>query len=88
MRFLLNPRGGEEMKTIMKNKYKVPTRPWRTWSASAQRVFNAVYSQIKNNSNVLFPASASKLSRPAIRVIAWNSAWVAADAVDGRCADE
>lgn len=72
----------------MKNTQHVPIKQWRKWSDTARRVFNSLYVQIRDNHEILFPKSAHKLTKTAVKIIAWNSAWVAADAVDGRCSDE
>lgn len=66
----------------MANKYKVPQKQWRKWGALARGVFNEVYYTIRNNDQVLFPEKAQGLPRPTLRVMAWNIAWIAADAAN------
>lgn len=66
----------------MSNKYKVPVKQWRKWSDAARKVFNEVYFTIRNNVRVVFPPKAQDLPRQSVQVIAWNSAWIAADAAN------
>lgn len=63
----------------MTNRFKVPRKAWNGWSDYSRLVFNEVYSTVKNKYKILFPPSAHKLTKQAIEVIAWNTAWVAAD---------
>ena len=63
------------------NRYKVPLRSWRKWSPLARAVFNNVYGSTVFSQNVLAPPSASKLPHQAWKVLCWNFAWIAADAV-------
>lgn len=65
----------------MRNLYKVPKRQWRKWSETAKAVFNETYRTMINGWSVLFPPSLGKISKPARKVAAWNTAWIAADAV-------
>jgi hypothetical protein len=65
----------------MRNKHNVPKKTWNKWNHVARYVFNQTYGSVLHGSDVLFPPAASALKRPSIKVIAWNTAWVAADAV-------
>lgn len=66
----------------MANKYKVPVKQWRNWSEQARGVFNEVYYTVRNNHKVLFPEKAHDLPKQTLRVMAWNTAWIAADAAN------
>lgn len=68
----------------MRNVHKVPKKQWRKWSETARKVFNEVYYTLRHNTGVLFPPTAQNLSRQAIKVIAWNTAWIAADAANSK----
>ncbi len=61
------------------NRYKVPQRQWRKWADIARGVFNRHFSEVNGGQHILAPG-AEKLSKRGWRVLAWNSAWLAADA--------
>lgn len=61
------------------NRYKVPKKKWRRWTMSARKVFNSVYAEIRDNQSMLTHSGADPIKAPHWRVIAWNSAWIAAD---------
>jgi hypothetical protein len=63
------------------NRYKVPLKKWRKWSASARRVFNETYSAMANNQMTFLHPQQDKISGRLWRTTAWNAAWIAADAV-------
>lgn len=65
------------------NNFKAPTKQWRKWSETARAVFNRVYDfAIENPTLMLHPRA--EVPKPAHwKTVAWNAAWVAADAVDG-----
>ncbi len=67
----------------MKNNNRVPKKQWNKWSEAAHRTFNQVYESVRDGYKVLFPPAAQSLTKATIDVIAWNTAWVAADACDG-----
>lgn len=65
----------------MINSYKVPKDQWRQWDESAQAVFNETYKSIQDvYGNFLHPLTGN-ISKEEHKTIAWNSAWLAADAV-------
>lgn len=66
-----------------KNKYNVPDEVWDEWSKKARLVFNRVYDFIyENRAIVLHPKHRPFPKADHWQTIAWNSAWIAADAVD------
>lgn len=66
----------------MKNVFKVPKKRWEKWNGLARKVFNEVYDVVKNNAPVLFPPGVNRLPAHLVQVIAWNTAWVAADSAN------
>jgi hypothetical protein len=67
---------------VPRNKFKVPPKQWRRWSALARTVFNRVYDAMEDQSVYLHPKATPALERH-WKTTRWNAAWVAADAVDG-----
>ncbi len=67
---------------MTRNRFKVPKKQWRKWNSTAREVFNAVYKSIKTGYCTLFPKQFELLPKSAIAVMAWNSAWIAADAAN------
>jgi len=66
----------------MKNTYKVPAKQWNKWSAKARAVFELVYRQLDENPGFFMHPKASEVPAKHWSTTAWNTAWVAADAVD------
>lgn len=66
----------------MKNRNRVPTKQWRKWSAKAHDVFNEVYSFAYDNPDLMTHPAAPKPKPLYWKTVAWNAAWIAADAVD------
>jgi hypothetical protein len=66
------------------NVYRVPKRQWRKWAEVERAVFNGVLGSVRDGWDVLFPASMQSVPRQARRVAAWNTAWIAADALRGQ----
>ena len=66
----------------MTNTYKVPLKQWRKWSEQARRVFNLVYNQLESYPDSFKHPKAASIPEQHWATVAWNSAWVAADAVD------
>lgn len=64
----------------MKNTYKVPIKKWSKWSNQAKFVFNEVFCACTAKSRTLWPNSLKGTNRNAIKCMAWNTAWIAADA--------
>jgi len=66
----------------MRNLYRVPKKQWRKWSDLARKVFNATYNFMMDNTKVMIHPK-SPMPKPVhFKTIAWNAAWIAADAVD------
>jgi hypothetical protein len=70
----------------IRNTYRVPKKTWRKWSATARQVFNGLYRSMMDSPWAFQTQSVQEmgLKRRQWRVTAWNSAWIAADAADGR----
>jgi hypothetical protein len=64
------------------NRYKVPSRQWSRWSQIARRVFNGTYKAMQGPSTAYMHPDAPPQRRVWWRTVAWNAAWLAADAVD------
>lgn len=63
------------------NTYKVPKTQWRKWNQTARFVFNELFSAMKGNQWALTSPQQDKLTPKMWRTVAWNAAWLAADAV-------
>jgi hypothetical protein len=71
---------------VIANRHRVPKKAWRRWSEGARHVFNELYAQMRERPDA-FQAPAVERMKIAPRswsVTAWNAAWIAADACDGR----
>ena len=66
----------------MKNQNRVPAKQWRKWTARARRVFNETYKFIHNNPDLMTHPDAPPPRPFHWKTVAWNAAWIAADAVD------
>ena len=66
----------------MRNQFKVPLNKWKKWSILAKKVFNSQFETLKNNQKVLTHPQMKEVSKRMWSTVAWNSAWLAADAVD------
>jgi len=66
-----------------RNQYDVPLRRWRRWSKVARGVFNETYRVLTVGWNVVAPESMRAVRAKSRRVLAWNTAWCAADAANG-----
>lgn len=66
------------------NQYRVPVKQWRKWSEAARAVFNRVYDFVVNNPELMTHPKADKLKPFHLKTIAWNTGWIAADAVDDK----
>lgn len=72
----------------VQNRYRVPVKQWRKWSELARLSFNRSYSFIHDNQSIIIHPKA-KTAKPAEwKTIAWNAAWIAADATDDTIPDE
>ena len=66
-----------------RNVYLVPERKWRRWGAVARTVFNQVFHDLTGAWELLAPESLQGAPKRGRRMLAWNAAWIAADAVHG-----
>lgn len=66
-----------------RNIHKVNPRVWRRWSPTARLVFNRLYGCLKKNQANLTHPKGLIMKPPIWETIAWNTAWLAADAVMG-----
>lgn len=64
----------------MKNKFKVQERVWRKWTPEAQKLFNELYSSMKDQSIYVSPKMAMWVDWDVTR---WNAAWMAASIASG-----
>lgn len=71
---------GEDMKNIA----RVPKKQWSKWSAAAQKVFNALYTFMMENEKLMLHPKQEIPKAYHWKTTCWNSAWIAADAVDGK----
>ena len=65
-----------------RNTYKVPMKQWRKWSPLARLTFNRCYRWIKNNQKLVTHPKSKTATREHWNTIAWNAAWLGADATD------
>ena len=70
------------MATAIRNSFKVPQKQWCKWSGLARSVFNRVYDFAFNSIELLNHPKAPVLTPAWAKTLAWNTAWIAADAVD------
>ena len=70
------------------NRNRVPKKEWHKWSAGARRVFNHVYTFVHSNPDLMNHPDAPKPKPFHWKTVAWNAAWIAADAVDNRILTE
>ena len=63
------------------NVFHVPVKQWTKWNEPAKRVFNDVYSSMKQNQSVFKHPKQEKSSREHWKTICWNAAWTAAESV-------
>jgi len=64
-----------------RNLHNVQQRTWRKWSAVARHTFNELYSSMKKNQILFLHPKQGALTRQKWQTVAWNAAWVAADAI-------
>ena len=65
------------------NAYAVNASRWRRWSIPARRTFNTVFHTLMESWDLITPNTLHDAKPAAIRVTAWNTAWIAADAANG-----
>lgn len=66
---------------ITRNQYRVPKSQWRKWNAKARETFNWLYSTMMNSPALFTHPKAIKQKAAHWKTTAWNTAWLAADAV-------
>ena len=67
----------------MRNLNRVPTKQWLKWSIAARGVFNKTYVFLMRHPELITHPKQVKLPAVQWKTIAWNAAWIAADAADG-----
>lgn len=65
-----------------KNINRVPMKKWKQWSEPARTVFNRVYDYALNNQWAMLHPKSPVPKTDHWKTTAWNTAWIAADAVD------
>jgi hypothetical protein len=71
----------EEGKNVITNQFKVPQSQWRKWGDPARNAFNWLYDLMMNQPSLFNHPKALKQEPKHWKTVAWNSAWLAADAV-------
>lgn len=67
----------------LSNHYRVPVKQWRKWGNKAKDVFNTVYATLKGEQAIVSHPKMPSVKEAHWNTIAWNAAWIAADAVEG-----
>jgi hypothetical protein len=62
------------------NPFKVPLSQWRKWTPEARAVFNEVNGRMRDNQKLVTHPDAKAMPPAQWETIAWNAAWLAADA--------
>ena len=62
------------------NRFKVPLKAWTKFGEVGRFVFNDTYDALRNNQSTVAPPLAQKVPASSWKVVAWNAAWLAADA--------
>lgn len=65
-----------------KNINHVPKKAWSKWNDSSRRVFNRMYRQMMAGPELFKHPGAPKPKPIHWKVLAWNTAWIAADEVE------
>lgn len=68
----------------MKNQFKVPKKQWVKWNENGRRMFGYIYDMLMNNFEVICPPRFGELPTQTRKVVAWNTAWLAADVASGQ----
>lgn len=66
---------------VTKNKNRVPRSQWRKWPAKARETFNWLYGLMMDSPDLFNHPKAIKMNPAHWKTVAWNTAWLAADAV-------
>lgn len=64
----------------MENKYKVPAKQWKKWNHLQKHIFERTYEALSVCGSIIYPPG-MKTTPKQIKVVAWNAAWLAADAI-------
>ncbi len=67
---------------MVKNVNRVPKKQWSKWSKEAKAIFNRCYDFFMSNQGTVNHPKAPKLPFNQWKTVAWNAAWIAADACD------
>jgi DNA topoisomerase IB len=67
---------------MTKNINRVPKKQWSKWSDRARVIFNRCYGFFMGNQDISNHPKAKKLPPAHWKTVAWNAAWIAADACD------
>jgi len=67
---------------MIKNANRVPKKQWNRWSIGARAIFNRCYDYFMDHQETLNHPKAPKLPPQQWKTVAWNAAWIAADACD------
>ena len=70
------------MKSQTKNVYQVPKKQWSKWSKEAKAIFNRCFDFFYENQKLTMHPKAKKMRVDHWKTVAWNAAWIAADACD------
>ncbi len=68
--------------TKARNANKVPAKVWCGWSEPARHTFNRAYDFMLNNQTFMLHPKQEAPKPAHWKTTAWNSAWIAAGAVD------
>lgn len=69
------------VKATPRNVYSVQRSQWRKWDAKAREAFNWLYSLMMDSPELFTHPKAIKQKPAHWKTTAWNTAWLAADAV-------
>lgn len=70
----------EVSQDAVENVHKVPSKQWKKWSPDQRKLFNGVRSKLLlMGPQITLPPEVRSMSKKHFDVIAWNSAWTAAD---------
>lgn len=67
----------------MKNQFRVPKKQWNKWNETGRITFNYIYDILMNQFKVVCPPKFGELPIQTRKVVAWNTAWLAADSASG-----
>lgn len=65
---------------MARNLFKVPKKQWAKWTVRGRETFNYIYDILMHNFKVVCPPKFGELHGKTRKVVAWNTAWLAADA--------